>query len=205
MASDTRDRLVDAGAELMRRQGYGATGVKQIVTMASAPFGSLYHFFPGGKEQLGAEAVRRSGALYGELVPLFFDTAPDLLTATRSFFDGAAEHLRDTDWADACPIATVALEVSSTSEPLRQACAEVFEGWIELLGLRFRAGGIDSQRARELALTLVALLEGGFVLGRALRSAQPVLSSGDAAVAEVARALAEVAAPTSRTGRMGTS
>ena len=50
----TRDRIVDASAELFRRQGYNATGVKQIVTEAQAPFGSLYHFFPGGKEQLAA-------------------------------------------------------------------------------------------------------------------------------------------------------
>ena len=59
--SATRDRIVDASAELMRRQGYAATGVKQIVTAAQAPFGSLYHHFPGGKEQLGAEAIRTSG------------------------------------------------------------------------------------------------------------------------------------------------
>ena len=59
MASDTRDRIVDASAELFRLQGYNATGVKKIVTAAQAPFGSLYHFFPGGKEQLGADTLRR--------------------------------------------------------------------------------------------------------------------------------------------------
>ena len=57
----TRERIVDVSADLMRRQGYAATGVKQIVTAAQAPFGSLYHHFPGGKEQLGAEAIRASG------------------------------------------------------------------------------------------------------------------------------------------------
>ena len=56
----TRERIVEASAELFRRQGYTATGVKQIVTAARAPFGSIYHHFPGGKEQLGAEAIRRS-------------------------------------------------------------------------------------------------------------------------------------------------
>lgn len=190
MPSDTRDRLVQAGAELLRGQGYVATGVKQIVTAAAAPFGSLYHFFPGGKEQLGEEAVRRSGGLYGQLVPLFFDAAPDLETATRSFFEAAATTLRDSGWADACPIATVALEVSSTSEPLRLACADVFEDWIELFGQRARGAGISPERARDLAIALIALLEGGFVLGRTLRSTDPVLCAGRCAVAEVERALA---------------
>src|SRR5665213_560814 len=100
--STTRERIVDASAELMRRQGYAATGVKQIVTEARAPFGSLYHHFPGGKEQLGAESVRVSGALYELLIPAVFDPAPDLVSAVRAFFAGAAEHLRETDFEDAC-------------------------------------------------------------------------------------------------------
>ena len=117
----TRDRLLDTGAELFRRQGYAATGIKQILANAEAPIGSLYHHFPGGKEELGAEAIRLSGALYELLIPAVFDPAPDLPTAIRNFFAGAAEHLRETDYADACPIATIALETSSSSEPLHIA------------------------------------------------------------------------------------
>src|ERR1700733_6777080 len=73
---DTRERIVGASAELMRRQGYNATGIKQIIAAAQAPFGSIYHHFPGGKEQLGAEAVRASGKLYEQLIPAVFDPAP---------------------------------------------------------------------------------------------------------------------------------
>ena len=61
MASETRERILRASGELFRRQGYMGTGVKQIVAEAGAPFGSIYHFFPGGKEELGAETIRRSG------------------------------------------------------------------------------------------------------------------------------------------------
>jgi AcrR family transcriptional regulator len=186
----TRDRIVDASAELFRRQGYTATGMKQIVTAAKAPFGSVYHFFPGGKEQLGAETIRRSGALYGQLVPAVFGPAPDVVTATREFFAAAAERLRATDYADACPIATVALEVSSTSEPLREACAEVFDGWIELASEQFVDAGIDAHAARELAIGLIAALEGAFVLSRALRSTQPLEIAG-AITAHAVRAVLE--------------
>src|ERR1700684_4110451 len=126
MPGSTRERIIDASGELFRLQGYNATGVKQIVTAAQAPFGSLYHHFPGGKEQLGAEAIRTSGAIYAQLIPAVIDVAPDPVTAVRNFFMGAAAHLVETDYADACPIATVALEVSSSSEVMRQACAEVF-------------------------------------------------------------------------------
>jgi AcrR family transcriptional regulator len=185
----TKDRIVTSSAELFRRQGYAATGLKQIVAEASAPFGSIYHFFPGGKQQLGAETVRWSGARYGELVPAVFDPAPDVVTGVRDFFAGAAEHLVESDYADACPIATVALEVSSTSEPLREACADVFDGWIDAATERLHDAGIDEPRARELAIGMIAALEGAFVLARALRSTEPLAVAGAMAADAVQAAL----------------
>lgn len=174
----TRERIVGASAELFRRQGYNATGVKQIVTEAGAPFGSLYHFFPGGKAELGAEVIRWSGGMYGELLPAVFDPAPDLVTGVRDFFAGAAQHLRETGYADACPIATVALEVSSVNEPLREACADVFESWIEKGVERFSDAGIPEAEVRELVLGMIAALEGAFVLARAMRSTEPLEVAG---------------------------
>jgi AcrR family transcriptional regulator len=188
--STTRERIVHTSAELFRRQGYSATGVKQIVTVAKAPFGSLYHFFPGGKEELGAEAVRVSGAIYAQLIPAVFDPAPDPVTGVRMFFAGAAEHLRETDYEDACPIATVALEVSSTSELMRQACAEVFEGWIGAGVERFAQAGIDRDTARELTIEMLAALEGAFVLARALHSTEPLEVAGELAARQVEAELA---------------
>ena len=181
----TRERIVEASAELLARQGYNATGVKQIVTAAQAPFGSLYHFFPGGKEQLGAEAIRISGAMYEQLIPAVFDPAPDPVTGVRLFFAGAAAHLEETDYADACPIATVALEVSSVSEQMRVACAEVFESWIAAGTRRFERAGISAERSRELMIAMLATLEGAFVLARAARSTDALLVAGDAIAAVV--------------------
>jgi AcrR family transcriptional regulator len=188
VATDTRKRIVDAGAELFRRQGYVGTGVKQIVTEAKAPFGSLYHFFPGGKEQLGAEVIRWSGAQYEQLIPAVFDAAPDVVTGVRDFFAGAAEHLRETDYADACPIATVALEVSSSSEPLREACADVFDGWIAAGAQRYASAGVSPEVARELTIGMIAALEGAFVLSRSLRSTEPLDVAGELTAAAVERA-----------------
>ena len=189
MPTKTKDRIVTTSAELFRRQGYTATGLKQIVAEASAPFGSIYHFFPGGKEQLGAETIRWSGAMYGALVPAIFDPAPDVVTAVRNFFAGAAEDLAASDYADACPIATVALEVSSSSEPLREACADVFESWLASATERLTDAGIAGPRARELAIAMVAALEGAFVLARALRSTEPLAVAGELTADAVQRAL----------------
>ncbi|MGZ4310765.1 MAG: TetR/AcrR family transcriptional regulator [Solirubrobacteraceae bacterium] len=187
--SQTRDRIVDTSADLLRRQGYTATGVKQIVREARAPFGSIYHFFPGGKEELGAAAIRRSGALYEELIPAVFDPAPDLVSAVRALFDGAAAQLEDSEYEDACPIATVALEVSSTSEPMREACADVFESWIAAGVPRFTAEGLDEETARELVVAMIAALEGAFVLARASQSTEALQVAGELIAGVTQRAL----------------
>jgi AcrR family transcriptional regulator len=188
--NDTKERLLNVSAELFQRQGLVGTGIKQILSEAHAPFSSLYHHFPGGKEQLAAEAVLRSGRLYGQLGPAIFDPAPDPVTAVREFFDGAAQHLVDTDYADACPIATVALETSSSSEPIRQACATVFDEWIIAGTHRFAGAGIDPATARSLAITMVGSLEGAFVLARALRSVEPMSAARDAVAAALEAAIA---------------
>ena len=77
----TRERILDAGAELFRRQGYAGTGLKQLVARADAPFGSLYHHFPGGKDELTAEVIRRSAGFY---LDLFAEVVGPDTSANRS-------------------------------------------------------------------------------------------------------------------------
>lgn len=189
MPAPTRDRILDTTAELFRRHGYTGTGLKQIVASANAPFGSVYHHFPGGKEQLGEEVIRRSGRMYLEIVAASLSFDADPVTAVRRSFGAAATVLEETGWVDACPIATVALEVSSTSEPLRVACAEVFAGWIHSAAGWFQAAGIAEPAARHLALAFIELLEGAFVLSRAMRTTEPLHAAGEAAAALVQAAL----------------
>jgi len=185
----TRDRIVFTSAELFRRQGYAATGLKQISVASGAPFGSIYHFFPGGKEELGATTLREGGRFFLALFGQYADEYPDVVEAVREFFDGAAETLIATDYADACPIATIALEVSSTSEPLREAAAEAFDSWLDALTAVLEGTGIATAEAKPLAAGVLSALEGAFVLCRAKRTTEPMAAARDLAVGAVERAL----------------
>jgi AcrR family transcriptional regulator len=189
VGADTKQRLIEATAERFKVQGYAGTGVKEIVSAAGAPFASLYHFFPGGKEELGASTIRWSGAMYGLLWVEIMGPERDLAVGVRKFFLAAAEHLVETDYADACPIATVSLEVSSTSEVLREACHDVFELWLAGATDDFVAAGIRRPRARQLAITFVTLLEGAFLLSRAAKSTEPMLATAKVIEREVRAAL----------------
>jgi AcrR family transcriptional regulator len=177
-ATPTRERILYATAELFRRQGYAGTGLKQVVADAQAPFGSLYHHFPGGKQQLADEVIRAGGAFFQALVIAVYDEEATAEASVRAVFEGAAETLVSTDFQDACPIATVALEVASTNDDLRRATAEVFEQWTAALTERLGE--------RDQALAVVSALEGAFVLSRAQRSVEPMLAAGRMAAAHVA-------------------
>ncbi|UUZ80779.1 TetR/AcrR family transcriptional regulator [Paenibacillus sp. P26] len=52
-----RERLIQATSNLIELQGYHATGLNQIIKEGGAPKGSLYYYFPNGKEELVAESV----------------------------------------------------------------------------------------------------------------------------------------------------
>ena len=111
---------------------------------------------------------------------MFFDGVPDVAVATLNAFMGTAQTLRASDYADACPLAAVALEVASTNEPLRIATADVFTQWTRDVTDRYVAAGIESGAAEGLAMTMIAALEGAFVLSRAWRDADAVERVGEA-------------------------
>lgn len=182
----TRERILDVSEELFRRQGLTGTGLKQILELADAPFGSLYHHFPGGKDELAAATIERAGAHYGAVVAeKFGNPMVDAPERIRWSFADAAETLQQTGYADACPIQTVALEVASTNERLRLATARVFDIWVEDLNLWLQLAGVDSERCRHLALAMLSMLEGAFVLARSTRTPDALLAAGDAAASLV--------------------
>lgn len=175
----TRDRFIGVAAQLFARHGYTGIGLKQIANRTEAPIGSLYHFFPGGKDELVAESLRHAGDGYLLLVESVLDNAPDLETGIRACFSTAAAHLELSDYQDGCPIETVALEVASTNEPLRQVTSEIFEHWIERATEHARRQGLDASTSRSFGIAFITGLEGAFVLARTMRSPEPLLATGE--------------------------
>jgi TetR/AcrR family transcriptional repressor of lmrAB and yxaGH operons len=192
MSSDravpTRQRLVISAAELIRRQGYAATGIKAILSAADATYGSLYHFFPGGKAELGRAVVEEGATAYLALVQTYYRDDVDPVAATEQFFTDGVDLLESTAFADACPIATLAGEIADTHDELRDAAAAAFTSWIDALIVHH---GADAAAADAAGVELFCLIEGAFLLCRTTRSAEPLRIAGRRAVAVVAESLAE--------------
>ena len=125
MKRDARRRMVVTTAKLLQRQGYNGTGLNQIVAEAEAPKGSLYFHFPGGKEQLAAEAIAASAAYLD--AGLRACERASALASLDLYVEEAAKLLERTDYAEGCPIATVILEVGTSSALIGKACADAVD------------------------------------------------------------------------------
>jgi len=182
----TQERIVRSMAELLRVQGYAATGMNQLVAASGAPTGSIYHHFPGGKVAVAAAALRETGAAYIQLLPLLLDPYDDLATGVEAAFVQAAEDIETTGWANLCPVGTVTGEVAGSVPELRDVADEVIAGWVDE-GTRYLTGrGLAPADARTLIYAVIAALEGGFILARGQQSREPLHAAGRALAAYVA-------------------
>src|SRR5687767_4299576 len=103
MANDARQRMVRTMSRLLQRQGFHATGLNQVVTESQAPKGSIYHHFPGGKEQLTIEAITTSGAGMAKGMAAALASGASAGVAIRSLIDGSAKALERSGFEQGCP------------------------------------------------------------------------------------------------------
>jgi AcrR family transcriptional regulator len=172
--SETKERLLRAGEKLFRAQGYSGTGLKQLAAEAQAPWSSMYHFFPDGKEQLAEEVIRYGGELYAQMIRQCFAAYSDPRDAVAAMFSGEAKILRSSGFRNGCPVASVALDVASTTDKVRKPCAEVFGSWIDALAEGIAATGMAEETAADLASYILAALEGAIILSRTSKSVKPL-------------------------------
>src|SRR4051812_5695813 len=121
MPRPSRERLLDSAVDLLQRQGYHGTGLNELLERSEAPRGSLYHYFPRGKEQIGAEAIARAGDQVAAAVVHLLRAKPSVADAVEALAGLLAAGLETSDFERGCPLATPALEGTPGSEPIPAA------------------------------------------------------------------------------------
>ena len=178
--------MVAKAAELFQRQGYAATGLKQIVDESGTPKGSLYFHFPGGKEELAIAAIAYSCGSRLAAMEQILATTETAVDAFRTLLGSMRDRLVASGFEEGCPIATVVLETAASSDALQKTCSRAWARWTDLFERRLSAEGHSPERARHLATLTLSMMEGSLMLARAHRSTAPL----DTVLAEVGRILA---------------
>ncbi|MGW4064933.1 LmrA/YxaF family transcription factor [Amycolatopsis sp. NPDC004747] len=165
-----------SAAQLVRIHGVGATGMRDVVAHAEAPRGSLQHYFPGGKDQLIAEAVTWAGDYAARRVARMAAKLEDP-TPGKLFEAMAAQWTGEftTSGFDAgCPLAATVVDAAATSDSLREAAGKAFEGWQRPVAATLEQLGVPPARSTSLAVLMLSALEGAIVLARANRDVAPL-------------------------------
>ncbi|MFD4527749.1 TetR/AcrR family transcriptional regulator [Streptomyces sp. NPDC058470] len=166
-----RERMVFSAAQLIRRDGVAATGMREVAAHAGAPRGSLQHYFPGGKEQLVNEAVDWAGRYAGKRVARFLAELPE---PTPSGLFAAmvgqwTEEFRTAGFASGCPVAAATVDCAESVESTRGAAAAAFARWNRPVAAALTDLGVPRDRAEPLATLMISALEGALLIARTER------------------------------------
>lgn len=173
MTETTPKKLVTAAAKLFRSQGYAATGIGEILAVAGVPKGSLYHHFPGGKEDLALASAQLAGAQLVQIVDAAFADATDYNAGVNVLAQVIADIFdRHGAW-QLCPITATLLDGPRNAR-FQAAAGEIF-GTLQHRGAAHaRRFGFDEDAAALISRKVLTLLEGAWVLARAQGRSDPI-------------------------------
>lgn len=175
----TRTRLVHTASRLMQRQGYEGTAIKQIAREANVALSSVYHFFPGGKQELAVDAVRHAEQEFADILRRALDSEAEPAAAIIACTRTLATLLRESDWLDGCPVTATALEACGSAPAIQRAAAEAFAHWRGLVSDKLRQAGIAEEDAAALAHTVINTLEGAELTAQVSENEQSLLIAGE--------------------------
>ena len=178
--SKQRQTVVWAAAKLFRRQGYSGTGLRDILAASGAPRGSLYHHFPGGKEEIGAAAVTAAGSLVTETFQELANLSDSPADFLRRYTDLLVRWLEASKFRDGCPITTTLLETTPGSAAITEAGRAVFDDWSGVMEMLLARHGWPAERIAPTATAIIAGLEGALMLARVRGSSQSIRDTAEA-------------------------
>ncbi|WP_096186512.1 TetR/AcrR family transcriptional regulator [Evansella halocellulosilytica] len=172
--SDAKERILETASRLFQKQGYHATGLNQIIKESGAPKGSLYYYFPNGKEQLAIEAVQITEEEISAQLQHSLNSHSDHVKAIQAVFQYIEDQFQHLDEIKGVPIGLIAMETWSVSEELRLTCQYAFEGWQALFSNKLQSGGISKDRADDFAVTISSLIEGALTVSVTSKDPKPL-------------------------------
>jgi TetR/AcrR family transcriptional repressor of lmrAB and yxaGH operons len=171
-SSNAKEKLVETTSRLLQHQGYHATGLNQIIKESKTPKGSLYYYFPNGKEELVSEAVRCSRDFVAERIREGLAQHDDPVLAIQALIQSISESFESEERYEGVPVAAVVLETAMKSTIIREACHEAYNTWHQAFAEKLLQDGYSDSRAKTLARVINVMIEGAIILSLARQDSQ---------------------------------
>lgn len=180
--------MIRSSATLLRRGGHTAAGIPAVLELSGAPRGSVYHHFPGGRDQLVAESMQWAGDRISKVFEQLAASG-DPAAAFEALCKFFGAEMQREQWTGGCPVATVVLELEPDA-PAMEIPRELYAQWTATLSRALVETGASESLARQLAISALAAIEGALIMARAAQSDEP-LRAVSASLGELLRAASD--------------
>lgn len=161
--TDSKEKILTAASRLFQVKGYNATGLNEILKESGTPKGSLYYYFPDGKEELALEAIKLSSQFIQTRIQTALDKYSNPIEAIQYNIKCIIESFEE-DQVQNFSIGLLALETHLSSEPLRAACTEAFHSFKNIYAKKLIENGFPNEVAQELSVIILAMIEGAITV-----------------------------------------
>lgn len=160
MSEETKQRIIEAGAELIHKQGFNNTGLKDILKAADVPKGSFYFYFDN-KEAFGVEVVNHYATHFaGVITPILSDESMAPLDKLKAIFSNFRGYFESQGFTRGCPVGNLAQEMSDLSPAFRERLQQALRG----LDAAVRHPLREAQKAGELPGNLDTRATASFII-----------------------------------------
>jgi TetR/AcrR family transcriptional repressor of nem operon len=131
MRANTRDRIIEAGAEIIHRKGFNHTGIQEILNAANVPKGSFYNYFKS-KDEFGLQIIDYFSAHFKRIAKeTLEDTRVSPLNRIYLFLSAFMEYFESQNFAGGCPIGNLAQEMGDLSPAFRKKLSEAIDMMVD--------------------------------------------------------------------------
>ncbi|NVJ71258.1 MAG: TetR/AcrR family transcriptional regulator [Alphaproteobacteria bacterium] len=171
--------LIHAAAVLFRKQGYAATGTAEILKRSGAPRGSLYYYFPEGKEAIGAAALEAASKTATRTFRDLRATSSSPAAFVKRYAVMLSGWMEASDFRDGCPAATTILETVPQSEIITPVAQTSFKAWHSALEAMLEDHGWPQGRIHATATLILSAFEGALITARVERNGRAIRDVAD--------------------------
>lgn len=162
-----REAVLPVLAEVFREHGYEGASLALIGERTGLGKGSLYHFFPGGKEEMADAVLAAIDRWFETRIFARLRDDPDPKVAIRAMLAETDAYFRSG--GRVCLVGVLAL--GEARDRFGGRIAAYFTAWRDALATALVRAGLGEDPARDLAEEAVAAIQGGLVAARAFRDA----------------------------------
>ena len=177
--NNTKDIFINTASALFANKGYHATGISEILKLSGAPKGSLYYYFPQGKEQLADEALQKTADMICSEISATLAAHEDPIEAFQEHLRFIARKIENDMFRPDVSISLMALETFAGNERLRLRCQSIFDKIQALHYNKLMDTGVEKNKAGFIAMAMSVMTEGAITLSLTRKDTAPLYELAD--------------------------